>query len=106
MPAPPEPSPRELIARAIVDTDFRRQLVPGTTRHDLMTAARIAADQAAEAWEGDNGLPIGESVADPIRAGVISALIRHGSEILALIEQHCVAAREDAFADAHGMNGF
>ena len=94
----PQPSTYELIARALVDTDFLAEIVPCATHHDLATAARVATDQACEAWEADIGLPPGQIVSDPVREAAIVALTRHGSKVVASVESEI----ETYIADAIG----
>ena len=94
-----QPGMHEIIARAIVDTDFLAELVPNATRHDIETTARIAADQACEAWEGIFGYPPA-TVSDRVRDAAIAALIRHASIVLAHVEAEVSDALENAIADA------
>ena len=82
----PMPNVVALVARALVDTDFLGELAGIDTDREMLRAATIATDQAAEEWEHANGLPIGATVTSAIRCQVAMALIEHGWKHLRTVE--------------------
>jgi hypothetical protein len=83
------PTIPELVARALADSDFVVETPRGTSQRELYRAATIATNQAAEAWEEANGLPIGATVPDLIRHPVSIRLVglaqdRHDAEMEAI----------------------
>jgi hypothetical protein len=69
------PTVAELVARAIIATDFLSETPNGTTPREIYRAATIATNQAAEAWEESAGVPIGATVPDAIRHPVALRLV-------------------------------
>lgn len=88
------PTVTELVARAVVQTRFHDEISDDMTHREIFRAATIATDQAAEMWEEDNGLPVGETVPDSTRDKVARKLMALANAEFAAAE----AATEEALA--------
>jgi len=100
------PSPADLVAIAIADTDFQGEITPGC---DVMYLAAEAADHAAEIWEDENSEITGTVLPEVIEA-VRALLVLHAVETLDDMAEARAdaesARRADAYEagdeDAHG----
>ncbi len=77
----PLPTVSELIATALVFTDFTGEIAPSNTARETYRAATIATNLAAEAWEEANGQPVGATVPDDIRNAVALGLVAYADAL-------------------------
>lgn len=77
----PMPAVTELVALALLHTDFNGEISPTNTQRETYRAATIATNQAAEMWEEANGHPIGATVDDSTRNAVALALVAYADNL-------------------------
>ena len=75
------PSVTELVAWAIIHTDFNGETPSSNTASETYRAATIATNLTAEAWEEANGHPVGATVDDSTRNAVALALVAHADAL-------------------------
>lgn len=87
MPMIPMPAVAELVAHAIVFTDFVGEVSATNTVRETYRAATIATNLAAESWEERNGHPVGATVDDSTRNATALALVAYADALNSRIEQ-------------------
>lgn len=94
---PAMPTVAELVATAILLTDFNGEISPSNTPRETFRAATIATNQAAEAWEEANGHPAGATVTDSVRSAVALALVAYADDLNRQYEAEDAADRAFGF---------
>jgi len=71
------PTAYDLLGRVLTATPFRTEAA-GADANTLRISAEIAAQLAAEAWETEAGVPVGETVPLELTARVAGTLVQVG----------------------------